>query len=171
MMPYLEGFNLLLSPEVIGWLVLGSAAGIFVGSIPGLTPAVAISLLLPVVFYLSPISALVFLTGLYQSSEYGGSITAIAAAVPGSPNQAAAILDGYEMNRRGHLGKAFAYSLWSVVASSYITTLVLLFVAQPVSAVALHVGPVTTAALDILALTLTGILTRGSPIKGMLSAM
>jgi putative tricarboxylic transport membrane protein len=170
MTPYLQALGELRSPEVLAFLVLGSVAGIVLGSIPGLGPTVAISLLLPFVFHMSPVSALVFLTGLYQAAEYGGSITAIAAATPGASNQAAAMLDGYELNRRGFPGKAFAYSLWSVVASSYATTLLLLALAVPVSAVALRFGPVELSALDILAFTVVGILTRGSPVKGMLSA-
>ena len=49
------------SPGLIGWVVLASLVGMVVGAIPGLTASAAIAMLLPVTFYMDPLSALAFL--------------------------------------------------------------------------------------------------------------
>lgn len=169
MEPYLHAANSLLSPNVFVFLALGTVVGMILSSIPGLGPSVTIALLLPMTFGLKPLQALVFLTSLYQASEYGGSITAITAATPGTSNAAALVLDGYEMTRRGSPQKALGYSLWSASASSLIATVALLLIASPVSHVVLAIGTVQLAALELFALTLVASLMQGSTLKGMLS--
>lgn len=169
MEPYLHAASSLLSANVFVFLALGTVVGMMLSSIPGLGPSVTIALLLPMTFGLQPLQALVFLTSLYQASEYGGSITAITAATPGTSNAAALVLDGYEMFRRGRPQKALGYSLWSAAGSSLIATVALLLIASPISHLALSIGTVQLASLELFALTLVASLMQGSTLKGMLS--
>lgn len=169
MSAYLNGFLSLLSWSVFGWLALGTVLGMATGSIPGLGPSVAISLLLPVAFHLRPLQALVFLASLYQASEYAGSITAIAVATPGHPNAAVLVLDGYPMKEQGRAGKAFAYSLWAAVFGSVLSSILILLLALPLAHLALGIGPLQLTALDLFAFTLIGVVTAGSALKGVTS--
>jgi putative tricarboxylic transport membrane protein len=170
MTSYMDGLLLLAGPVAILLLILGTIVGLVIGSIPGIGPTLVIALLLPFVFGWAPHHALIFLTSLYQAAEYGGSISAIAAGTPGTANSAAMILDGYAMNRRGEAGKAFGYSLWASVISAFVTNLLILAIAVPVSNLALAAGPRDLAAVGFVALMLVGILSRGSPLKGLVSA-
>lgn len=152
-------------------LLLGTVAGLFMGALPGIGPAVGIALLLPLSFYLPVGDALLFYVSLYQAAEYGGSITAIAFSTPGSPNSAATIPDGYGMSRRGRPGKAFSYSLWSAIFASYVGIAGLFALTMPISAVALALGSPEFTALGIFALAAIASLTAKAPLAGLTSAV
>ena len=158
----------LFSPVGLLCLVAGTVTGILVGALPGIGPLSGIALLLPLSFFLPPAEALIFYTTLYQAAEYGGSITAIAVSTPGSPNSAAIILDGYQLNRAGRAAKAFAYSLWSATFGGVITTILLILVTPLVATWALLLGPPEYAALGILGLTAIAFLVGGAPRRGMI---
>ena len=51
--------------EPIGWMLLGTFLGIIVGATPGLSSGMAVALLLPITFAMSPLNALIFLTSTY----------------------------------------------------------------------------------------------------------
>ena len=48
------------------------------------------------------------LAGIYYGSQYGGSTTAILVNLPGEAASVVTALDGYQMARQGHAGKALA---------------------------------------------------------------
>lgn len=158
----------LFTPVGLLCLVAGTVTGILVGALPGIGPLSGIALLLPLSFFLPPAEALIFYTTLYQAAEYGGSITAIAVSTPGSPNSAAIILDGYQLNRAGRAAKAFAYSLWSATYGGVITTILLILVTPIVASWALLLGPTEYAALGILGLTAIAFLVGGAPRRGII---
>jgi putative tricarboxylic transport membrane protein len=157
----------LFSPLGLLCLVSGTVVGILVGALPGIGPLSGIALLLPLSFFLPPAEALIFYTTLYQAAEYGGSITAIAVSTPGSPNAAAIILDGYQLNRAGRAAKAFAYSLWSATFGGVVTTILLIFVTPVVAAWALALGPTEYTSLGLLGLTAIAFLVGGAPRRGL----
>lgn len=168
MSPYGVALAGILTPKVLLWLLAGSVLGLSLSSLPGVGPAVAIAILLPLTFHLSPLIGLVFLTSLYQAAEYSGSITAIAVGTPGAPPSAAIILDGYALTKNGEPGRAFAYSLWSAVCSAALTGVCLLLLAEPLSSLAARVRPADLAIIDVVALALVGTLTQNaSKLKGL----
>lgn len=61
-------------------------------------------MLLPITLTLNPLSALIMLAGIYYGAQYGGSITAILANLPGEPSSAVTAIDGYQMARKGRAG-------------------------------------------------------------------
>ena len=164
----LEGLHSLISLEVLLGLAAGTLVGIAIGSLPGIGPAVGIAILLPLTFVLRADVAIVFYITLYQAAEYGGSITAIALGIPGAPNSAATILDGYPLARRLP-GLAFAYSLWPAVTASLVTIVAILVLVGPLDALALALGSVEVAALGIFALATIGVLATNAPLRGLVS--
>src|SRR5690625_5448105 len=91
-------------------ITLGTAIGIVVGALPGLSATMALALLLPITFPLAPDSGLAMLAALYLSAMYGGSIAAIILKTPGTPAAAATVMDGYPMGARGEAGKPLGFS-------------------------------------------------------------
>ncbi|MCL2123358.1 MAG: tripartite tricarboxylate transporter permease, partial [Desulfovibrionaceae bacterium] len=55
----------------------GMLIGVIVGCIPGMTGAMAVALILPFSFHLSPLIAILLLVSVYKGAIYGGSISAI----------------------------------------------------------------------------------------------
>jgi len=93
-------FNTLL------WMVVGVTVGVGVGAMPGLQSSTAVALMLPLTFNMEVASALGLLIGLYKGSIYGGSISAISFATPGTPEAAATVADGHKLMQQGKGKKA-----------------------------------------------------------------
>ena len=90
---------------------LGVLWGIFGGALPGISPSIAMALLLPFTYGMEPITAIVLLASVYIGAEYGGSIPAILIRTPGTNSAAATTIDGYEMAKQGRAGEALGISL------------------------------------------------------------
>ena len=67
------GFAAALAPVNLLYGLLGVVLGTATGVLPGLGPAVAISLLLPLTFGLDPIAAFIMFGGIYYGAMYGGA--------------------------------------------------------------------------------------------------
>lgn len=87
--------------SVIATAFGGTLWGILGGALPGISPSIAMALLLPFTYGMEPIPAIVLLASVYVGAEYGGSIPAILIRTPGTNAAAATTLDGYEMARQG----------------------------------------------------------------------
>lgn len=158
------------SLPVILYTTVGVFLGITVGAIPGLSGDMAIALLLPLIYKVSPTSALGMLMGIYKGSMFGGSISAISFGVPGTAAAAATVEDGYPAKLLGHPKQAMLTALYSSVTGDLLSTLILVFVAVPMARVALHFGPVEFFALYIFALMMISLLVVGEMKKGIAAA-
>src|SRR3546814_12462682 len=74
--------------------------------LPGIGALAAVSMLMPLTFYLEPTTALVMLAGVYYGAEYGGSTSSILLNLPGTPSNAVTCIDGYPMAQQGRAGVA-----------------------------------------------------------------
>jgi len=90
------------------YCLMGVFIGTAVGVLPGLGPIATIAMLLPATFGLPPVAALIMLAGIYYGAQYGGSTTAILVNLPGESSSVVTAIDGYQMARKGHAGKALA---------------------------------------------------------------
>ena len=66
------------------------------------------AMILPVTFWLSPVGALIMLSGVFYGAQYGGSTTAILVKIPGETSSVITVLDGHAMAQRGRAGPALA---------------------------------------------------------------
>jgi putative tricarboxylic transport membrane protein len=163
------GLGNALSLTNIFFITLGVAIGIVIGALPGLSATMALALLLPLTFSLPPDTGLCMLASLYLSAMYGGSIAAIVLRTPGTPAAAATVLDGFPMAARGEAGRALGISLSSSLVGGIISGLALLTIAPFLGRIVLLFGPVELFAIAVLGITMIGTLSKGSPVKGLLS--
>ena len=77
------GLNFALQPGVLIFCLLGVLLGTFVGVLPGIGAMAAISLLLPITYYISAEAALIMLAGVYYGAQYGGAVASILMRLPG----------------------------------------------------------------------------------------
>ena len=144
------------------YCLAGVFLGTLIGVLPGLGPTATIAMLLPITFGLPPVSALIMLAGIYYGSQYGGSTTAILVNLPGEAASVVTALDGYQMARNGHAGKALATAaIGSFFAGSVATVLIALF-APPLAEIALEFGPPDYFSLMVLGLVAAVVLAHGS---------
>ena len=93
----LMGFSVVGNLQSILWILIGVCVGILGGAISGISPSMAVALLLPMTYAMSPTVALIMLMGIYIGANYGGSITAVAINTPGTPSATVTAFDGYPM--------------------------------------------------------------------------
>lgn len=161
------GLLSVLTLQSIGAIALGIFTGLMFGAIPGISGIMAISILLPMTFYVSPLVGIPMLLGIYKASMFGGSITAILLNTPGAPPAVCTALDGYPLTRQGKAGKALNAALTGSVFGDAFSNILLICVAAPLSYLTLKIGPVEQFALILLALTVVGSISGRSLLKGM----
>src|SRR5690606_15575117 len=101
--------------EPVSFLLLvgGTIGGLILGATPGLSPTLAVALLIPFTFHLQPAQGLILLGAAYTSTVAGGAISAILLKIPGAPSNIATTLDGYAMAQKGEGRKALQISFIS----------------------------------------------------------
>ena len=65
------GFNEVMTPITLGFCFFGVTVGMLIGVLPGIGSMAAISMLMPLTFYLEPGQALIMLAGIYYGAQYG----------------------------------------------------------------------------------------------------
>jgi putative tricarboxylic transport membrane protein len=117
---FVEGLVLVLQWKALGFMLLGTFLGFWVGLLPGLGGATTLALMLPFIFTMQPVEAFAFLLGMHAVVATTGDITSVLFGVPGEGTSAATILDGHAMAKNGEAGRA----LGAVLASSLIGAIV-----------------------------------------------
>lgn len=162
--------SVLTDPAVLVWVVLGALVGMIVGAIPGLTSAAAIAMLVPVTFYMEPLSALAFLYVIGKSGRYGGSIAAILFNTPGTAAAAATQIDGFPLSQRGLSSKAMKVATLSSAIGDVIGDILLILFIGVIAKVALMLGPPELFAIYFAAFVVIGSVISDSVYKGLASA-
>ena len=163
----LANFFAAFTPLNIALALFGVIAGTVIGSIPGLTATMAVAVLVPITFSMEPASALILLGAIYTGAIYGGAYAAILLNTPGTPSAIATTFDGYPMAKRGDGDLAVALACFASVFGGMVGALALLFLAPPLSKVALAFGPVEYFWLSIFGLSLIASLSTGNLAKGL----
>lgn len=140
--------------QTIGMMLLGSLLGIIIGAIPGLSGSIGIILLLPLIYTLDMVPALVVMAGMFCGTMYGGSLPAILIQTPGTPSAAATVLEGGPLTRQGKAGKAITVALVGSVTGGIVSGLCLMFLSPVLADFALKFQAPEYFALAIFGLTL-----------------
>ena len=166
-------FNAVLSVPTL-WLLVAAFAGviwgILGGALPGISPSIAMALLLPFTIGMAPATAIVLLASVYVGAEYGGSIPAILIRTPGTNSASATVLDGYEMARQGKAGEALGISLISGLYGGLFGLAVLVLATESLARIALAFTPAAYFSLGILGLSVIAGLSGGSMLRGVIAA-
>ena len=165
----LGGFSSVLAVGPILGIIAGVCVGIFFGAIPGISAIMAIAIILPLTFYVDPIIGITMLLAVYKAGIYGGSISAILINTPGAAAAFLTAQDGHALTKMGKAGKALQMALYASVTGEALATLVLIFVAAPISLISLQAGPIERVFLLIFAFTVIGSMTGESVSRGVLS--
>jgi len=159
----------LLTLQSIQALVLGTAGGLLIGALPGLTATMGMALLIPFSYGMGTVPAMIMIGAVYVSAVYGGSFSAILINTPGPPASAATALDGFELTKQGHGLKAIGVSTVSSVIGGTISALALLLVAPQLVKVSLAFSATEYFLISIFGLTIVGSLSGDNMIKGLIS--
>jgi putative tricarboxylic transport membrane protein len=164
-----SGIVILLRPENIGMLTVGTCIGIIAGSIPGLSANNTTAMLLPITLVFPMETALIFIGAVYVACQYGGSITAILINTPGTSGAIATTLDGFPLCRKGKADYAMGLSLGSSTVGGLIAGVICLVIMKPIAVYALKFGTAELFLLALLGICIIVSISEKKPIKGGLA--
>jgi putative tricarboxylic transport membrane protein len=156
----LNGFATALQWQNIIFAFVGVLIGTVVGVLPGIGPISGVALLIPVTASLTgglppedaATSAIILLAGVYYGAMYGGSTTSILLNTPGESSSVVTVLDGYPMAKQGRAGVALSIAAIGSFVAGIVSLVGLVFLAEPLSSVALKLSPADEFSLMILGL-------------------
>lgn len=148
-------------------LVASSLGGLFFGAMPGLSPTMAVALMVPFTFYMPPTTSLIMLGAVYTSSVAGGSISAILLSIPGAPASIATLMEGPAMAKQGRAEEALYTSFCAHVVGGVFGVLVLICFAPPLARFAMRFGPSELFWTAVFGITVITGLSSGSMLKGL----
>jgi putative tricarboxylic transport membrane protein len=165
----LQGFATAITPVNLLWAFVGCVLGTAVGVLPGIGPAVAVAMLLPITAKVDITASMIFFAGIYYGAMYGGSTTSILLNTPGETASMVTAMEGNKMAKSGRAGAALATAaIGSFVAGSIATVIVTLF-APSVADFAVRLGPPEYFLLMVLAFTTVSAVLGQSTLRGMTS--
>ncbi|MGB0818595.1 MAG: tripartite tricarboxylate transporter permease, partial [Candidatus Puniceispirillaceae bacterium] len=167
---FIDGWQLIIQPLVIGYLILGVTLGLAIGIFPGLGGIAGLSLVLPFMFGLDPILGLALMVGMVAVVPTSDTFASVLMGIPGSSASQATVLDGFPMAKKGMaaraLSAAFASSLFGgIVGASFLTFFIL--IARPV---VLEFKSPELLMVSAFGLSMVGILAGRVALKGIMAA-
>ena len=150
----LQGLVMVTQWHCLLGIVFGAFLGFVMGAIPGLTGTMAVALIIPVTYYLSPVTAITMLIAVQKGSFTSSAFPAILISTPGTPSAWVTVMDGYPLTKQGKAGKALRMAVCASRIGDFIGDLTLIFVAFPLAALALRFGPSEYSLLIVFSLSL-----------------
>lgn len=165
-----EAFFLLLQPQQLIYLMLGVVLGLWVGVMPGIGSIAGLSLLLPFIYGMEPVSGLALMVGLLATNPTSDTFSSVLLGIPGGSSSQATVLDGYPMARKGQAARALSAAFLCSIYGGLISALALtafIFVARPLI---LAFGLPEMLMLAVLGFSMVAILAGRVPVNGIIAA-
>ncbi len=166
-MDFFAYFIACFTPIKMALMIGGAIGGILLGAAPGLSPTMAVALLVPFTFHMQPADGLILLGAVYTAAVAGGSITAILINIPGAPSNIATMFDGHPMARKGKAEKALYLSFLSSGVGGLIGVAALILFTPPIARMAMEFGPAELFWLAVFGITVIAGLSSGTVVKGL----
>ena len=163
----LYGLSVSTQPTMLLYCFVGVCLGTFTGVLPGVGALAAISLLLPITYYIPPGEALVMLAGVYYGAQYGGAIASILLRLPGTPQSAVTAIEGYPLARQGRAGLALFTAMSGSFIGSVVAILILVLAAPWLARIGTRFGAAEYAAMMVLGLVAAATVGSTAPAKAL----
>tara|TARA_R110002124_G_scaffold80862_6_gene213849 strand:- start:1199 stop:2731 length:1533 start_codon:yes stop_codon:yes gene_type:complete len=166
----LGAFADIFQPVSFAFLFIGSALGLLVGVLPGLSSPMALAILIPITFGMEPFSAFMILIGIYVGTKTGGAFSAILIRTPGTPAAAATAMEGFPMAQRGEAGRALALSIGASFCGGTASWLVAVPLVGVIGIYAVRISSADLAMIGLLALAAVSSLSGRDLLKGLMAS-
>lgn len=161
--------KLVFTWEILAVIVGSCGFGLFAGAMPGISATVAVALLVPVTFYLSPEAALASMATAVAMAIFAGDIPGALLRIPGVPSSAAYADEAYAMTQKGLGEKVLGISLVCSVIGGLIGAVALSLSAPLLAEFALEFQYYEYFWLACMGLTTAAFVCGDQPVKGMIS--
>lgn len=168
---FTEALFTVLEFKTLLLMMVGTAAGLIAGAIPGFTIAMAVILTLPFTFAMPPVQGLATMLGVFVGGLSGGLMSGMLTGIPGTPSSIATTFDGFPMTRAGNPGLALGLGVWSSFFGGMISAVALVLMAPQLADLGLEFGPWDYFSLVLFALTITASLAGVNMLKGLIAGV
>jgi len=166
---WLMGIDLVFQWYNFLLLIGGVFIGLTFAALPGLTNVSGLVLTIPFVYYMDPISSMIFMAAMYGGSIHGGCILAILFRIPGEPQSTPTTFDGYPMAKQGRSAEAMGIAFLYSTLGGLFGVIVCIIFAPLLAKFALAFGPAEYFAFIFFGLSVVGSVGTGSVLKGLIS--
>jgi putative tricarboxylic transport membrane protein len=163
----LQGFVTAGTPVNLMWAFVGCALGTAVGVLPGIGPATAVAMLLPITAKVDATASMIFFAGIYYGAMYGGSTTSILLNTPGETATMVTAMEGNKMAKSGRAGAALATAAIGSFFAGTVATIIVTLFAPIVAEHAVKLGPPEYFCLMLLAFTTVSAVLGQSTLRGL----
>jgi len=165
-----EALTLILQPTQLAFLALGVLLGLSVGVFPGLGGIAGLSLVLPFIFGMEPVSGLALMVGLIAVVPTSDTFASVLLGIPGSTASQATVLDGFPLAKKGEAARALSAAFVSSLFGGLLGAVVLTFFILVARPLILAFGLPEMLMVTILGLSMVAILAGRIPLKGVCAA-
>jgi TctA family transporter len=148
-------------------LFFGTALGFLCGLIPGLGSRVGLILAIPLCGFWDAYPAAVFLFSMHAVVHTASSIPTIAFALPTSGADAATVLDGYPLARKGRAGEALGASLSASAIGGVLGALAFMLAVPVARPIVTSFGPPEFLLLSLMGISLVSAVSREGMLQGL----
>lgn len=167
----LNGFGTALTPANLLFAAVGVLLGTAIGVLPGIGPAMAVALLLPVTYGLDPTAAFIMFAGIYYGGMFGGSTTSILLNTPGESAAVVTAIEGKPHGAQGKGAQALAAAAIGHFVGGLIGTTALVLLAPTVASLAVDIGAPDYFAIMVLAFVAVTSVVGKSRVRGFASLL
>ncbi|MCJ7595285.1 MAG: tripartite tricarboxylate transporter permease, partial [Desulfobacterales bacterium] len=157
------------NPVLLVMLVIGCVSGLIVGIIPAIGGIVGLTILLAFIYGVPPEIGMSLLLAFASVTYTGGSITAILLSIPGTPVNAATVIDGFPMTQKGEGGRALGAALTSSGMGGVFAGFLALLSIPLVAPIVMNITTAELFLLVLMGLSFLAVLGKGSIIKSLMS--
>lgn len=166
---FLAGLGLVTQPEVLLTILVSGAFGLFVGMMPGLSATMAVALLVPVTFTMSPVAALAAIITCSAMAIFAGDIPGGFLRIPGTPSSAAYTDDLNDLIKAGRIGDSLGMSMVASAIGGIMGTIVLIMAAPVLADFAMSFSSYEYFWLSLLGLSCATLVAGDDALKGGVS--
>ncbi len=170
MADFINAIGILVSPYCLVMMLLGGLIGLILGAIPGLSGAMAITIILPLTFAMDSNVAIAMLISIWVGSCSGGFIGSILLGIPGTPSSLSTCYDGYAMTKKGEVTRALSAGTVANFMGTVPSILIAMAACPVISSLAVKMGPWEYFSLGLMAITLVAGMSKGRMMKGFIAA-
>ena len=161
-----DAFAVIVSAQHMLFLAIGVVMGLAVGVFPGLGGIAGLSLLLPFLYGLDPISGLAMMVGLVAVIPTSDTFTSVLMGIPGSSSSQATVLDGFPLARQGQAARALSAAFVASLFGGLFGAVLLTFFIIGARPIILHFRTPELLMLTILGISMIAVLAGRSMMKG-----
>jgi putative tricarboxylic transport membrane protein len=166
---FAQGLATALQPLHLGVMVAGVFVGVVAGALPGISFVNAMAIALPFTYLMTPLTAMMFLGGIYVGGVFGGSISSLLLNIPGDPDSLPSCWDGYPISQRDGPQRALSIAITASAVGGLFSAFLLAFASPPFARFALSFDQPEFFAATVLGLVSVLAISKGQLLMSLMS--